>query len=100
MYLILFEKGENIKTTFPCTAYFKNNNNLDNRVLRLSMKILKQLQSLLSMMGVYQNLSPQQITKYEVYLHEHVHCITVTSLYSKNKVFIPPHKHSKTVIKK
>ena len=43
MYLILFEKGENIKTPLPCTAYFKINNNLDNRGLRLSMKILKQL---------------------------------------------------------
>ena len=62
------------------------------------MKILKQLQSLLSMMGVYQNLSPQQITKYEVYLHEPVHCTTVTSLYSKNSVFIPPHKHGNTII--
>ena len=71
MYLILFEKGENIKTPLPYTAYFKINNNLDNRGLRLSMKILKQLQSLLSMMGVYQNFSPQQITKYEVYLDEH-----------------------------
>ena len=76
------------------------NNNLDNRGLRPSMKILKQLQSLLSMMGVYQNLSPQQITKYEVYLHEHVNCTTVTSLYSKNSVFIPPHKHSNTIILK
>ena len=71
MYLILFEKGENIKTPLPYTKYFKINNNLDNRGLRLSMKILKQLQSLLSMMGVYQNFSPQQITKYEVYLDEH-----------------------------
>ena len=66
-------KGRKYQNSLPCTAYFKINNNLDNRGLRLSMKILKQLQSLLSMMGVYQNLSPQQITKYEVYLHEHVH---------------------------
>ena len=43
MYLILFEKGENIKTPLPCTAYFKINNNLDNRGLRLPLKILKQL---------------------------------------------------------
>ena len=50
------------------------------------MKILKQLQSLLSMMGVYQNLSLQQITKYEVYLHEPVHCTTVTSLYNFQKL--------------
>ena len=30
MYLILFEKGETIKTPLPYTAYFKINNKLDN----------------------------------------------------------------------
>ena len=57
------------------------------------MNILKQLQSLLSMMGVYQYLRPQRIAKY---MYEVPTYATVTSLYSKNSVFIPPQKHSTT----
>ena len=52
------------------------------------------------MMGVYQYLRPQQINKYMYMKYLHCTCPTVTSLYSKNSVFIPPQRYSNTVINK
>ena len=39
-------------------------------------------------------------TDYQIHVDEVPTCTTVTSLYSKNSVFIPPQKYSNTVIKK
>ena len=39
-------------------------------------------------------------TDYQIHVDEVPTCTTVTSLYSKNSVFIPPQKYSNTVTKK